>query len=363
MSLASLSAPASPLTEKGTIVGTFQYMAPEVLQGSEADQRSDIFSFGCVLYEMVTGRRAFGGKSQFSVLGAILDKEPERIAVLQPTSPPWLDQVVHNCLAKDPDQRFGCMHDVNIQLVALSKFDPQTALAPPTSTRSARSGALLIAAGAAALLALLALFFAIAYVNLATRPAPVVRSTILPPAGTSFSTVGSPVLSPDGTRLALTARDEKGKVVLYVRQLSSAPAQPLASTEGAYNPFWSPDSREIGFFAGGKLKKIAADGGPPEALCDALAGRGGAWSKNGVIVFAPGVASPIFRASTTSGAPEPASKLGPGENSHRWPYFLPDGQHFLFWARNSRGHVWRTRSLFRSCPFAGWQASGRIASE
>jgi Tol biopolymer transport system component len=340
MSLASLSAPASALTEKGTIVGTFQYMAPEVLQGAEADPRSDIFSFGCMLYEMVAGRRAFEGKSQFSVLGAILDKEPERVGVLQPTSPPRLEEVVHGCLAKDRDQRFGCMHDVKAQLTALSKSAQQETFAPAASARSARSWPILLTAGVAVLVAL---FFALAYVSLATRPGPVVRASILPPAGVSFMTsgffAGSPVISPDGTQLAFAGRDDKGKAMLYVRRLSSATAQLLAGTEDAYNPFWSPDSREIGFFANLKLKKIDASGGPPQTLCDAGQGRGGAWSKNGVIVFTPGVAHPIFRVSAAGGTPEPASKLDStkGENSHRWPYFLPDGQHFLFWARNSRG--------------------------
>lgn len=340
VSLASLSAPASPLTEKGTIVGTFQYMAPEVLQGAEADPCADIFSFGCVLYEMVTGRRAFEGKSQFSVLGAILDKEPERISTLQPTSPPRLDEVVHNCLAKDRDQRFSCMHDVKIQLSALANFDPQATSTPAASARPARSWPILLVAGAAILVAF---FFAVAYVGLATSPAPVVRSFILPPPGGFFTTSGlvsgSPAISPDGTRLAFTARDDKGKVLLYVRALNSVTPQPLAGTEDANNPFWSPDSHEIGFFTGGKLKKIDAGGGPPQALCDAAQGRGGAWSKHGVIVFSPGVSQPLFRVSAEGGAPEPASKLdfAKSENSHRWPNFLPDGQHFLFWARNSRG--------------------------
>src|SRR5215472_1461295 len=186
MSLASLSSPASPLTEKGTIVGTFQYMAPEVLQGTEADPRSDIFSFGCVLYEMVTGRRAFEAKSQFSVLGAILHKEPERISALQPSSPRWLDEVVHTCLAKDRDHRFGCMHDVRMRLDVLADSAHQEAAAP-ASTRPARSWPTLLAAGVAILAAL---FFAFAYLRLATHPAPVIRAFILPPPGGFFTTAG-----------------------------------------------------------------------------------------------------------------------------------------------------------------------------
>src|SRR5271167_4644480 len=129
MSVAALSGSASPLTQKGTVVGTFQYMAPEVLQGTEADGKSDIFSFGCMLYEMFTGRRAFEGKSQFSVLGAILDKEPDRISAVLPSSPPRLDETVWRCLAKSPEQRCGCMHDVRIQLEALADAGPQVGVA------------------------------------------------------------------------------------------------------------------------------------------------------------------------------------------------------------------------------------------
>jgi len=295
MSLASLSSPASPLTEKGTIVGTFQYMAPEVLQGTEADPRSDIFSFGCVLYEMVTGRRAFEGKSQFSVLGAILHKEPERISALQPSSPRWLDEVVHTCLAKDRDHRFGCMHDVRMRLDVLADSAHQEAAAP-ASTRPARSWPTLLAAGVAILAAL---FFAFVYLRLATHPAPVIRAFILPPPGGFFTTAGlvsrSPAISPDGARLAFTSRDDKGKVLLYVRPLNSVVAQPLAGTEDANDPFWSPDSREIGFFAARKLKKIDAGGGPPQTLCDAAQGRGGAWSKNGSSFLRPACRSPFPR--------------------------------------------------------------------
>jgi len=341
MSVAALSSSASPLTQKGTVVGTFQYMAPEVLQGAEADARSDIFSFGCLVYEAVTGRRAFEGKSQFSVLGAILDKEPDRISALRPSSPPRLDETVCRCLAKNPDQRYGCMHDVRIQLEALAEAGPQAGGAPAESSKPGRPPSRLpwLVAGIAALAA-----FGIgaAYVFQAPKPAPVVRSSILPPAGTAFVTMlpasGPPVLSPDGTRLAFTARDDKGKVLLYVRPLTSLTPQPLAGTEDAMYPFWSPDSREIGFFVPGKLKRIGADGGPPQNVCDAINGRGGAWGQN-VIVFTPSVSQPLFRVAVAGGTPEPASKfdLSRADNSHRWPSFLPDGKHFLFWARSSRG--------------------------
>jgi eukaryotic-like serine/threonine-protein kinase len=339
MSLASLSSPTTPLTEKGTIVGTFQYMAPEVLQGSEADGRSDIFSFGCMLFEMVTGRRAFEGKSQFSVLGAILDKEPERISAVQPRSPARLDETVRHCLAKNPDERYGCMHDVEIQLRAVAaESAPQEVVAQkPSSPRTWLGWAV---AGLATLAALVLGGF---YVNLALRPSPVVRSSILPPPGGAFvlmsSASGPPVISPDGMRLAFTARDDKSRIMLYVRPLNALTAQALTGTEEAMYPFWSPDSRQVGFFAGGKMKKIDASGGPPQTLCDAPSGRGGAWSQEGVIVFAPTTTQGLMRVSANGGATEPAANLdaSQGENSLRWPDFLPDGKHFLYWARNSRG--------------------------
>ena len=336
MTLADLSSPSKGLTERGTVVGTFQYIAPEVLQGVESDTRSDVFSLGCVLYEMLSGRRAFEGKSQLSVLTAILEKDPEPLTQIQPTSPAALDRIVKTCLEKNPDERFQTAHDVKIQLKWIAEGEAQLGIRP--SVRGFRLSWLL--AGVAGLL-MLALMTG--YLILPVRPVPLVRSFILPPLGTSFITFapssGPPEISPDGTRLTFTARDDKGKVMLYVRSLSALAAEPLPGTEDASYPFWSPDSHEIGFFAGGKLKKIDASGGPPQNLCDVAVGRGGAWSRDGVIVFSPSATQSLLRVSAEGGATEPASKfdLARGDNSHRWPYFLPDGRHFLFWARSSHG--------------------------
>jgi eukaryotic-like serine/threonine-protein kinase len=340
MSAAALSASASPLTQKGTVVGTFQYMAPEVLQGAEADARSDIFSFGCVLYEVLTGRRAFEGKSQFSVLGAILDKEPERISIVLPDSHPRLDETVWRCLAKNPERRYGCMHDVQIQLEALAE-SPKAASPPALTSKPASSSSLSpwLIAGVATLLAI---SIAVAHFLQAPKSVQVVRSSILPPTDASFVTMvpasGPPVLSPDGTRMAFTARDAKSKVLLYVQSLNSLTAQAVPGTDDAIYPFWSPDSKQIAFFAAGKLKKISADGGPPQDICDTVSGRGGAWGKNGVIVFTPSSNQSLFSVPAAGGTPEPASKLdvAKGENSHRWPWFLPDGKHFIYWSRTSR---------------------------
>ena len=340
MSAAALSASASPLTQKGTVVGTFQYMAPEVLQGAEADARSDIFSFGCVLYEVLTGRRAFEGKSQFSVLGAILDKEPERISIVLPDSHPRLDETVWRCLAKNPERRYGCMHDVQIQLEALAE-SPKAASPPALTSKPASSSSLSpwLIAGVATLLAI---SIAVAHFLQAPKSVQVVRSSILPPTDASFVTMvpasGPPVLSPDGTRMAFTARDAKSKVLLYVQSLNSLTAQAVPGTDDAIYPFWSPDSKQIAFFAAGKLKKISADGGPPQDICDTVSGRGGAWGRNGVIVFTPSSNQSLFSVPAAGGTPEPVSKLdvAKGENSHRWPWFLPDGKHFIYWSRTSR---------------------------
>jgi eukaryotic-like serine/threonine-protein kinase len=336
MTLAQLSSPSKDLTQRGTVVGTFQYMAPEVLQGAEADGRSDVFSLGCLLHEMVTGRRAFEGKTQLSVLTAILEKEPEPVSQVQGISPPAFDHLVKTCLEKNPEERFQTALDVKLQLKWIAERGPQ----PLPAARRQRNMRYWLAT--AAILAA-AVAITAAYFMFTARPGAVVRSSILPPSGTTFVTMapaaGPPALSPDAARITFSARDEQGKALLYVRALDSLTPEPLAGTDDASYPFWSPDSREIGFFAEGKLKKIDANGGPPEILCDAPIGRGGAWSKEGVIVFAPGPSNALLRVPAGGGSAEPATKLQPAraENSHRWPQFLPDGRHFLFWARSSHG--------------------------
>jgi serine/threonine protein kinase/Tol biopolymer transport system component len=337
MTIAELSSPAQQLTRQGTILGTHQYMAPEVLQGAEADARSDVFSLGCVLYEMVTGRRAFEGKSQLSVLTAILEKDPEPISQIVPTTPATLDHVIKTCLEKNPEERFQTAQDVRRDLKWIADGGAPIAVVAGTQKRPVRWWVL------AGISLLVAAFSTASYIRLASRPPVVVRSSILPPAGTTFLTVvpasGPPALSPDGTRLAFTARDEKGKTMLYVRSLAALTAQALTGTDDATYPFWAPDNRQIGYFIPGKLMKIDASGGPPQTICVAINGRGGAWGKEGVIVFTPTSTSGLLRVSASGGIPEPASKLDDtrNENSHRWPQFLPDGKHFLFWARSSTG--------------------------
>jgi serine/threonine protein kinase len=336
MTIAELSSKSKDLTQRGTIVGTFRYMSPEVLQGAEADARSDVFSLGCVLYEMVTGRKAFEGKSQLSVLTAILEKDPDSIQQMQPTSPAALDHVVRGCLEKDPSERLQTAQDVKLELKWIAETGAEAKV-----PRVSRGGfwPWIAAAGAFAL----GLVLATAYGTFNVHQNAVLRSSILAPAGTSFVTLspesGPPEISPDGVKIAFSGRDDKGNVMLYIRALNSLTADLRLGTNNASYPFWSPDSREVGFFADGKLKSISLDGWPPQIICDVNNARGGSWSKEGVIVFAPGTGSNLMRVSPGGGTPEPASRLDlpHAENSHRWPYFLPDGSHFLFWARNSRG--------------------------
>ena len=337
MNLASLTAAVSPLTQKGSIVGTFQYMAPELLQGAEADARSDLFSFGCVLYEMITGRRAFEGKSQLSVFSSILEKDPEPIASSQPLAPPMLDRVVRACLAKDPADRIQSAHDVAMDLRWVSESSqPDSAQSSAEFKKSwaAWTFALLLA------LAALAGFAGYRWAKSSTDSLSL-HAEIPPPNKFLLDTTGDaggmPVLSPQGDKIAFVAHSGDAKM-LWVRPLNSDSAQQLEGTQNAMHPFWSPDGRYIGFFANGKLAKIAASGGPVTVLADAPNSRGGSWSANDVIVFAPDFLGALLKVSAQGGAAEPATLIEKTKHdTHRWPWFLPDGKHFLFLATSHTG--------------------------
>ena len=256
-----------PLTEEGTIVGTFQYMSPEQLQGQEADARSDIFALGAVLYEMVTGKRAFPGKSQISVASAILEKDPEPITASQPLTPLALDHVVRTCLAKDPDERFQTAHDVKLQLKWIAAGAPPLAV---PAIRPNRERWIWISAVVVLSRCWLPLL------PQASECSTPTWSYILAPEKTSFAYFAGPVaVSHDGRTLTFVATSSDGQDVVWVRPLGGLKAQALAGTEGASNPFWSPDDRSIGFFSGGKLKTVDAAGGPVVTICD-VAGSGAA---------------------------------------------------------------------------------------
>jgi Tol biopolymer transport system component len=334
--LGGLTLPTSPLTQRGSFVGTYQYMAPEVLEGREADARADIFSFGCVLYEMATGRRAFEGKSALSVLAAIVDREPEPVATLVPDLLPGFEHVVTGCLAKDPDERWQSVHDVLRELRWIGEND---AAAAPASAPAAAPATKLsknfkwIAAGIA--VAAAALAGAGVYFMRTPAPAPTVRFEFLPPAGGGFdfdqgTVAAPPAVSPDGQAIVFGAHDATGKPKLWLRRVADNSLKPLDGTENATYPFWSPDGREIAFFSQRKLMKLDVASGLPQAICDVGDGRGGSWGKEGDIVFAPQAESGLMVVSASGGTPR--KLIGPKEAgySYRWPLFLPDGQHFLF---------------------------------
>jgi serine/threonine protein kinase len=336
MNLASLTSAASPLTQKGSVVGTFQYMSPEVLQGADADARSDIFAFGCVLYEMVTGRRAFEGKSQLSVLTAILEKEPEPISVVQPLAPPMLERIICGCLAKDPADRFQSAHDVAMDLIWMA--DSTIGKPAERSARSKRSWAAWLAASLA--LILLAGLAGYRWARSSEEPLSIHAELPSPDKFALDATGdsgGMPVLSPQGDKIAFVAHSADMKT-LWIRTLSSDLAQSLEGTQGAAHPFWSPDGRFVGFFANGKLMKIAASGGPTTILADAPNSRGGSWSANDVIVFAPDYLGGLAKVSAQGGPVAPATVIDKTKHStHRWPWFMPDGKHFIFLATSHTG--------------------------
>ncbi len=324
----ALSAAPEPLTRHGTIVGTFQYMAPEVLQGAEADARSDIFSFGCLVYEMVTGKKAFEGKSQISVLAAILEKEPEPIITAQPSAPTALQSVIDACLTKDPEQRIQSAHDLRLQVQLVR--DTTRPIAQPVAARTRRWFPL----AAGVLLLLLVAVGVFWWFHPQTNEAAdfTTELSITMPPGIALSPLSGPAISPDGKTVVFVARTQDGTDALYLRRLDSTLVRRLEGTEMASYPFWSPDSASIGFFAAPQLRRVDIASGVVEPIADAPDGRGGTWNDDGVIIFAPHTSSPLFRVSASGGKPQPLTDLN-GNQSHRWPSFLPDGQHFVYTAQ------------------------------
>jgi serine/threonine protein kinase len=309
------------LTSPGTILGTFQYMAPEQLEGKDADPRSDIFSFGAVLYEMLTGRKAFEAKSQASLIAAILTTQPPAISELQSLAPAALDRVVRACLAKDPDERWQSAGDLARELKWIAEAEPQPEARP--STR--RSVVPWIVAAAALLTA--------ATVSLLhfREPAPQAQSFLFT-IPTQAKLSSHLALSPDGTKLAFVGQNAEGKLVLWMRPLDRVEARQLPGTENADFPFWSPDSRQIAFFDPyyqGHLKKVDAGGGQPQIICDTPGGAGGDWAADGTIIFASDKDSAIYRVNSNGGTPVRITDPG-AAGRHAYPSFLPDGRHFVF---------------------------------
>jgi len=328
-----------PLTVEGTIVGTYQYMAPEQIEGAEADARTDIFALGCVLYEMATGKRAFAGKTQASVIASILATEPAPLSQLAPMTPPALERLVRSCMAKEREERIQSAHDVKLQLEWIAEGGSQAGVPAPVVARRRISQRLAWAVAAVAVAAAIA--FAIGFVLRAPVLAHPLRVSILPPEQHSFDPL-SIALSPDGTKLAFVATASGGSPQLWVRPLDSTAAQPLAGTDEAALPFWSPDGRSLGFFAQGKLRIIDASGGAVQTLADAPQPRGGAWGADGTILYTPAPSSDMLRIPAAGGTPSHVVGQEKGPSvlaAPRWPAFLPDGRHFIFFqfVPDSRG--------------------------
>jgi Tol biopolymer transport system component len=315
-------------------------MAPERLEGQDADHRTDVFAFGVLVYEMLTGRRAFGGGSPAALIAAILSSEPPPLGLEGPRGPE-LEWLVRRCLAKSPDHRWQSMGDVQAILRRLAARDHPTGGGPPRARASRFAGL----AAAALVLTGSAVFLGWIASRRGAPPAGVepVALTISPPAGGSFTpTEGSLrtaqlALSPDGRALVFVAAGSDRVPRLWLRRFSSVVPAPLAGTEDAVFPFWSPDGRSLGFFSRGFLRTIDLAGGPASQLAAAENGRGGSWSTAGDILFTPETEGPVFRIPAAGGAAaRPVTRLdkAQGENSHRWPIFLPDGQRFLFFARS-----------------------------
>ena len=322
--------PTTPpnLTAQGTILGTFQYMAPEQLEGQEADARTDIFAFGAVLYEMLTGKKAFEGKSQASLIGAIMHATPtpdRRGAAARAAA---LDRLIRTCLAKDPDDRWQSASDLLRELKWIADAAPELSKAAPGVARRNRRELVAWSVAAVGILAALAVGV-VAYRQRSPTDTPAYRATILPPDRTTFSGGTAPAnrfaLSPDGRRLTFVATGADQRTQLWVRPLDALTAQPLAGTDGASSPFWSPDSRFIAFYAQGNLKKIDAAGGPPLTLTDALnlGQGGGTWSRDDVIVFSQKPGSGLFRVSASGGTASPVTTpdTASGERGHSYPFF------------------------------------------
>ena len=339
----TLTSPAQ-MTGVGVILGTAAYMSPEQAKGRTVDRRADIWSFGCVLFEMLTGRRLFDGDSVGETLGLILSGEPD-VSAMPPGTPARVRALTARCLMKDPRQRLRDIGDA--RLVLEGAFEPEarpSTLGVSPASRGYRMWTIGLATVAG--LGVVALAAPTLRRSLQVPPAATVRFEVEPPTDVMLSpapvaAAAQLALSPDGRWLAFVAAPRRGVSQLWVRPLDSLQAQPLRGTEGASFPFWSPDSRFLGFFAGGKLKRLDPAGGAPQVLCDAVAARGGSWGTDGTLLFVRHVNSPISRIASAGGPVTVVTTLDTtlGNVSHFWPQFLPDGRHFLYFQRGAQAET------------------------
>ena len=347
-------------TREGVIIGTAAYMSPEQAQGKSIDHRSDIFSFGAILYEAAGRKRPFAGPSDPDTLHQIIHDEPAPLAGI----PTELDRLITRALAKDPEERIQSMKDVALELRDISRSYDSLRVRTAVRRRVSLRGSTWMAIAAIA-------FIAGAGIGYRIRRSPAggnepIRFAITPPERTTFtatpnsSTALQFAVSPSGKSIAFVASGPSSKPLLWVRDLGSVEARPLNGTEGAWFPFWSPEGTALGFFADGKMKRISIGGGAPAVLTDASDPRGGTWSRDGVILYAPAIAGPIYRIPEGGGDPAPATALNAArhERGHRWPHFLPDGKHFVYLSLGpSRGIYAGTLGSLESRPVLNGIAS------
>ncbi|HTY36026.1 MAG TPA: protein kinase, partial [Bacteroidota bacterium] len=356
---------ASRLTREGTMVGTVGYMSPEQVQGQELDHRSDIFSLGVVLYEMFSGESPFKGVHETAIIYEIVNVDAAPLSSLKPEIDPELDAIVLECLAKERTERFQSAAEVAKELRRFKRESGKQRLSRVSTTRAVQSPAssavvsepgqaeTVRASGALAfsnrsiwiaitsiLVCAVCLLSYFVLARSASSGAVVVRASLLPPDRHAFlggSPFASLAISPDGQKIAFLASDSTGRRSLWVRPMNSMSAIELNGTTGAQDPFWSPDSKYLAFFTGGKLKKVEATGGPPFAICDVIAPRGGSWSPQGFILLPLDQTTGLSKVSDAGGMPIPVTHLDTTrkEFTHRWPFFLPDGNHFIYFARTS----------------------------
>jgi serine/threonine protein kinase len=332
----AMSATRSTRTIEGTIVGTVSYMAPEQLEGRDADARSDLFAFGCVLYEMLAGCRPFEGGSQAIEIAHILDSDAPPISPERHVSPA-LDRVIRRCLAKDPDDRWQTARDLLSELEWLQLQTSNLARIDPSRPAPVRERAAWAIAATATMVSLVVL--ALRWAG-SSEPPSIIRMSVAPPEGAIISdtpAAPSPSVSPDGKKIAFVIVDKTSRLKLVARTLSRDEVVLIAGTEGAARPFWSPDSQAIAFFSQGKLKKVALDGGAPEIVCDAPFEGGGSWLGD-TILFGGGPGG-IMRVAAKGGTPVPVTRLRESETAHTAPTFLPDGRHFIFLSSISRAQI------------------------
>jgi Tol biopolymer transport system component len=316
------------LTAEGTIVGTFQYMAPEQLEGKEADPRSDLFSLGAVLYEMATGKRAFEGKSQASLIASILKETPQPISSITNVAPPALDRIVMRCLEKDPEDRYQTARDVLLELKWVGDAGSKAGVPATVSARRRSRERMAWGLAGAGLVAAL-LLGGNAVLNRPPTPQPI-RFLAPVPEGITF--IDTPKVSPDGRTIGFSAVDSTGTSRLYLRPFGSLGSTPMTGTESAGRPFWSPDSRFLAYMVGGRLRKVGVDGGPPQTICESNSRGDGTWGKRDIILYDDSPTDSIMRVPAGGGSPTPATTIdrANGESGSAWPHFLPDGRHFLF---------------------------------